>query len=114
MEETSIVMRTLLQTLAAWPGRDVLIHEVWADSHTSACVVFERATSCSRERSDIHGRIVGAWADRTAGSTHQGNPARCSWNWLGARPRSQQFVPCAADVATKRISWPRLSVRHHC
>lgn len=41
MDEASTVIKTLLRTLATWEGHDVLVHEVWADSPSSACVVFE-------------------------------------------------------------------------
>jgi hypothetical protein len=103
MEEMLIVMRTLLQTLADLSGHDVLIHEVWADSHTSACVVFERE---GEDLGPIGYRVsypphaVGndptstgeSWAlglfEPLGASAHHRNPARCSWNWLGGWHRS--------------------------
>lgn len=41
MDDAKKVITALLRTLAGWEGHDVLVHEVWADSPSSACVVFE-------------------------------------------------------------------------
>lgn len=41
MDEAAIVIHAMLRKVANWRRPDGLIHEVWPDSPTSACVVFE-------------------------------------------------------------------------
>lgn len=41
MDDASKVILSLLRTLVNWQEHDVLVHEVWSDSPTSACVVYE-------------------------------------------------------------------------